>query len=391
MGGAALAGVRIVDFSTMIAGAYGTRLLADMGAEVIKIESTTGDGLRQRQPIRDGRSTYFGSLNIGKKSVVLDLHEPRAHQAALDLVRAADVVVENFRPGVMRRLGLDYETLLGVKSDLVYCSISGYGQAGPMSGLPAYAPILQAMSGYDLANLEYQVDAKAPASTGIFVADVLAGVVAYGAVLTGLFARGRTGHGGYFDLSLLEAMLSLLPFETQNAQRPDPTAKTVYRPVRAGDGFVIIAPISERTFAALGTAMGFPGLIEDPRFATIPERERNWETLWEIVERWSAPLDAETVLARLTDAGCPCGRYRTVGEVLADPFLRERGTLRRAEDASGEFLVAASPIMSPEWPQASAPAQVPDLGADTAEVLRSVAGYTGVEADGIAAGRPRNV
>src|SRR5207237_1981412 len=134
-----------------------------------------------------------------------------------------------------------------------------------------------------------------PGSTGIFTADVMAGVIAYGAVLTGLQARSRTGVGGYFDVTLLETMLALLPFEAQNAQRPDPTEKTVYRPVRAGSEFVIIAPISERTFAALGEAIGIPDLIEDPRFATIPERERNWETLWKIVEEWSAPLDADTV------------------------------------------------------------------------------------------------
>lgn len=379
-GPSALAGLRVIDFTTMIAGAYATRLLADMGAEVIKIESPSGDAMRHRQPLRAGHSTYFGTLNIGKKSVVLNLREPRAHQAALDLTRHTDVVIENFRPGVMKRLGLDYESLLSVKQDLVYCSISGYGQTGSMAGLPAYAPILQAVSGYDLAHRDYQMGIDRPASTGIFVADVMAGVIAYGAILTGLRARDRTGHGGYFDVTLLETMLALLPFETQNAQRANPTKKTVYRPVRAGNEFVIIAPISERTFLALGDAIGKPDLITDPRFATIPERERNWETLWKIVEEWSSPLDANTVLDRLERAGCPCGRYRTVGEVLDDPFLRERGTLRPAFDAAGEFEVTASPVMSPSWPQPSSAARVPELGADTVEVLRSVASYEESEA-----------
>jgi crotonobetainyl-CoA:carnitine CoA-transferase CaiB-like acyl-CoA transferase len=370
-----LAGVRVADFTTMIAGAYGTRLLADMGAEVIKIESPDGDAMRHRQPVRNGCSTYFGTLNIGKKSVVLNLREPAGRRAALDLTCQCDVVVENFRPGVMRRLNLDFEHLIAAKKDLVYCSISGYGQTGPLAELPAYAPILQAMSGYDLAHLDYQPAVERPASTGIFIADVMAGVIAYGAVLTGLRARDATGHGGYFDITLLETMLALLPFETQNAQRPNPTRKTVYRPVRAGHDFVIIAPISERTFAALGKAIGVPDLIRDPRFATIPERERNWETLWEIVEAWSAPLDTETVMDRLERAGCPCGRYRTIGEVVEDPFLRKRGTLRLAQDDAGEFLVTASPMMSDTWPQQSTAARVPALGQDTDDVLRVIAGY----------------
>lgn len=233
-GAGALAGLRIADFTTMIAGPYGTRLFADMGAEVIKIETPSGgDGMRSRRPIRDGRSSYFGTLNVGKKSVALDLRTPTGHEAASALAQQADVVVENFRPGIMKRLGLDYETLAAGRADLVYCSVSGYGQTGPMASLPAYAPIMHAVSGYDVANLEYQLDSTAPASTGVFVADVVAGIIAYGAILTGLQARSRTGRGGYFDVSLLETMLSLMPFEAQNAQRPNPTKKTVYRPVRA--------------------------------------------------------------------------------------------------------------------------------------------------------------
>lgn len=369
-----LGGIRVIDFTSMIAGPYGTRLLADMGAEVIKIEAPTGDAMRMRQPVRDGNSTYFGSLNVGKRSVVLDLRDPAGHQAAVDLVRSADVVVENFRPGVMKRLQLDFENLAAINPRLVYCSISGYGQSGPMAHLPAYAPIVHAMSGYDLANFDYQIGATRPDSTGIFIADVMAGALAYSAVLTGLLARQTSGHGGYFDLTLQETMLSLLPFETQNAQVESPTKKTVYRPVRAGAEFVIIAPISERTFAALGKAIGHD-LIHDERFARVPDRERNWETLWEIVEEWSAPLDADTAIQRLEDAGCPCGRYRSVDQIMADPALVERGTLRPAADGAGEFLVTAAPLLSPTWPQPRGVVAVPGLGEDTVSVLRDVAGY----------------
>lgn len=147
-----------------------------------------------------------------------------------------------------------------------------------------------------------------------------------------------------------------------------------------GAEFVIVPPISERTFAALAEAIGQPDLPNDNRFATLPERERNWETLWQIVEAWSQPQDADTVVARLEAAGCPCGRYRTVAEVIADPQLRDRGTIRSAVGGSGEFLVTASPVMSPDWPQQQTAARVPDLGADTAGVLQELAGFSKVDA-----------
>src|SRR5947207_15116634 len=151
----ALDRLRVIDFTTTIAGPHCTRLLADLGAEVIKLESPEGDMMRSRPPLRDGASTSFGQLNTGKKSVVLDLKHPGSVAAVRRLVATADVLVENFRPGVMQRFGLDYPALQAVKPDLVYCSISGYGQTGPSAGLPAYAPVIHASSGSDLAHLAY--------------------------------------------------------------------------------------------------------------------------------------------------------------------------------------------------------------------------------------------
>src|SRR5437763_8361114 len=148
--------LRVIDFTTTIAGPHCTRLLADLGAEVIKIEAPEGDMMRSRPPLRNGASTSFGQLNTGKKSVVLDLKNPAALAAARRLLETADVLVENFRPGVMRRFGLDYPTLQALKPELIYCSISGYGQTGPSAGLPAYAAVIHAASGYDHAHLAYQ-------------------------------------------------------------------------------------------------------------------------------------------------------------------------------------------------------------------------------------------
>src|SRR5215471_3562295 len=183
----ALGGLRVLDFTTTIAGPHCTRLLADLGAEVIKIESPAGDMMRTRPPLRDGASTSFGQLNAGKKSVALDLKSPAAVEAVRRLVATTDIVVENFRPGVMRRFGLDYEALRRVKPELIYCAISGYGQTGPSAGLPAYAPVIHAASGYDLAHMAYQEGRTRPDNNGVFIADVLSGTYAFGAIMAALY------------------------------------------------------------------------------------------------------------------------------------------------------------------------------------------------------------
>src|SRR5437868_5929046 len=216
----ALERVRVLDFTTTIAGPHCTRLLADLGAEVIKVEAPDGDMMRSRQPLRNGASTSFGQLNTGKKSIVLDLKQPDAVAVARRLVAAADVVVENYRPGVMQRLGLDYVAVRPLKPDLIYCAISGYGQTGPSAGLPAYAPVIHAASGYDLAHLAYQGGDRRPDYCGIYIADVLTGSYAFGAIMTALYQRQATGEGQLIDVSMLESMLSLTLSEIQLAQFP---------------------------------------------------------------------------------------------------------------------------------------------------------------------------
>src|SRR3984957_1402543 len=175
-------GLRVLDFSTTIAGPHCARMLADMGAEVIKIETAEGETMRSRPPMRNGCSTAFGQLNVGKKSLVLDLKSPEGIEAVRRLVASADILVENFRPGVMRRLKLDYATLHALNPKLIYCSISGYGQTGPSAELPAYAPVIHAASGYDMAHLSYQPGRSRPDYCGIYHADVLTGVYAFGAI-----------------------------------------------------------------------------------------------------------------------------------------------------------------------------------------------------------------
>ncbi|KAA9166035.1 CoA transferase [Amycolatopsis acidicola] len=365
-----LEGIRVLDFTIMIAGPYGGRLLADAGAEVIKVEAPEGDPMRKRTPLRAGASSYFGSLNAGKRGVMLDLKDPDGHRQAVDLVAGADVLIENFRPGVMAKLGLDYETCARVNPGLVYCSISGYGQTGPKALYPAYAPIVHAMSGYDITNMNYQRDADRPASTGIFVADVMAGQVAYGGIVSALLARGNHGRGDHLDIALLDIMLSTLVYETQAAQDTGPSlGKTVYRPVPAGDEFLIIAAITDRNFRTLAEAMGRPDLLTDPRFAEMSAREHNWEAWQDVIAGWAADQEAAEAEKYLLDRGVPCARFRTVEDVLDDEQLRARGTLRRAEDAAGTYDYVGLPFQTESFGADRAPALVPALGADNEAVL----------------------
>src|SRR5450631_4137356 len=284
-------GLRVLDFSTTIAGPHCTRMLADMGAEVIKIESAEGETMRTRPPVRNSFSTVFGQLNHGKKSVVFDLKSPDAIEVIRRLVAGTDIVVENFRPGVMRRLKLDYGSLRELNPKLIYCSISGYGQTGPSAELPAYAPVIHAASGYDMAHLSYQPGRSRPDYCGIYHADVLTGTYAFGAISAALYQRAVTGSGQHIDVSMLESMLSLTlnelqwsQFEVKQTQRP------LFGPVETANGYVMLAVASEKTFQSLIKVIGHPEWITDPRFAIYADRRDNWAELMSGVETWSRAL-----------------------------------------------------------------------------------------------------
>jgi crotonobetainyl-CoA:carnitine CoA-transferase CaiB-like acyl-CoA transferase len=367
--------LRVLDFTTTIAGPHCTRLLADLGAEVIKIEAPEGDMMRSRPPLRNGASTSFGQLNTGKKSVVLDLKRPEAIAAVKRLVATADVVVENFRPGVMARFGLGYETLKAVKPDLVFCAISGYGQTGPSAGLPAYAPVIHASSGYDLAQIAYQLEPRRPDFCGIYIADVLTGTYAFGAIMAALYERQASGAGKLIDVSMLESMLSLTLSEIQLAQFPiAPPGRPVFGPIQCKDGYLNLSIASERTFQNLAHASGHPGWIEDPRFAVYANRRANWGTLIEELEVWSSQLPSAEVQAIFDKHGVPSSPYRTVKEALADPQIAHRGSLAEISDGGGTFQALNPPFRFSEGRAAAQPF-VAALGEHTEAVLTE-AGYT---------------
>src|SRR5215475_9630566 len=293
-----LAGLRVLDFSTTIAGPYCTRMLADMGAEVIKVETEEGETMRTRPPVRNGCSTVFGQLNAGKKSLVLDLKHPEGVEAIRRLAKTADVLVENFRPGVMGRLKLDYATLSALNPKLIYCSISGYGQTGPSSELPAYAPVIHAASGYEMAHLAYQPGRERPDYCGIYHADVFAGTYAFGAISAALYHRSITKVGQHIDVSMLEAMLCLTLNEVQWSQfTVPPPPRPMYGPIETADGYVMVAIASEKTFQGLVNLIGHPEWMADPRFASYTDRRNNWALLMDTVEAWSRTLTTEQCLA----------------------------------------------------------------------------------------------
>jgi crotonobetainyl-CoA:carnitine CoA-transferase CaiB-like acyl-CoA transferase len=338
-------GLRVLDFSTTIAGPHCARMLADMGAEVIKIESAEGETMRIRPPVRNGFSSLYGHLNAGKKSLVLNLKSSDAVDAIRRLVKSADIVVENFRPGVMRRLKLDYASLQPLNPKLIYCSISGYGQTGPSAELPAYAPVIHAASGYDMAHLSYQPGRHRPDCCGVYHADVLTGVYAFGAISAALYQRGVSEKGQHIDVSMLESMLSLTPNEVQWSQFDvTPPSRPMFGPVETADGYVMVTVASEKTFQGLMNACGHPEWIDDPRFAKYADRRNHWTDLMEGVETWSRKITTAKCLDELNALGVPCSAYRTVAEALRDPQLAHRGALAEVEDGGGTFKVVNLPF-----------------------------------------------
>jgi len=374
-------GLRVLDFSTTIAGPHCSRMLADMGAEVIKIETAEGETMRTRPPVRNGCSTAFGQLNVGKKSLVLDLKSPQAIEVIRRLVASADILVENFRAGVMRRLKLDYGSLQKLNPKLIYCSISGYGQTGPSAELPAYAPVIHAASGYEMAHLAYQPGRSRPDYCGIYHADVLTGVYAFGAISAALYQRHGSQKGQHIDVSMLESMLSLTLNELQWSQfEVKQTARPLFGPIETADGYVMVAIASEKTFQSLMKVIGHPEWVADPRFAEYSDRRDNWADLMNGVEAWSRTLTTGKCLAELNAHGVPSSAYRTVAEALSDPQIAHRGALSEVSDGGGTFRVLNLPFRM-SGATVSAAKRMSTLGEHTVAFLEE----TGLSEDEIAA------
>jgi CoA:oxalate CoA-transferase len=371
MGSAAapMAGLTVVDFSTLVAGPWATRLMADCGAEVIKVEAAgEGDLLRYAPPIVEGMSRVFAQFNRGKKSVALDLKSAAGLDTARRLVERADVMVENFRPGVMDRLGLGFAEAKAANPRLVYCSISGFGQQGPLAGEAAYAPVVHAMTGFDLAVLAGEGEGAAPRAASVMIADVVAASYAFGAVQAALLRRERFGVGGFVDVTLIESMMSLLGIQYQEAQAPAPLRSAAFRPVRCADGHIVVPLVNARNFLALFSVIGRPDWATDALMAAPGALARRRREVEDLLGAWATGRTGAECVGALNAAGAPCGAYATPSEALAHPHLAERGSFAEIEDAGGAFKVLNPPFRLDDTP-AGARAFVARLGEHTEAVL----------------------
>ena len=373
---APLAGVRVIDFTRILAGPFGSMFLGDMGAEVIKVEEPAkGDDTRGWPPFVGGEATYFLSVNRNKKSLTLNLKAPEGQAILRKLIARADVVLENFRPGTMERLGFGYERLRAVNRRLVYCSISGFGESGPEASRPGYDLIVQGESG--IMDLTGFPDGP-PVKVGNSIADLVAGMAAAQGITLALLARGRTGRGQKVEIGMLDVMASLLTYQAglywNGGGRPSRRGNqhpsiVPYEVFRARDAYLTLGVANNSLWEKTCRALGREDLARDPRFDSETNRVTNREALIPILNDLLAARPADEWLARLEQAGVPAGRIRTVAEVCESPHLKARGmVVKLRHPKAGAITVMGVPVRLWQTPGA-ATAPPPLLGQHTEEIL----------------------
>jgi formyl-CoA transferase len=385
-GPAPLAGIRVLDLTRVVSGPFATMLLADLGADVAKVEEP-GKGDESRTygpPFLDGESAYFLSINRSKRSLALDLKSAAGREAALALARVADVVVENFRPGALDRLGLGWEVLQEVNPRLILCSISGFGREGPDHGRPGYDLIIQGEAG--IMDITGQPDGP-PTKVGTSVADLVTGLYASQAVLAALRRRdAKRGHGCRVEVAMLDALSSLLTFNAgiYYATGRSPTRRgnahptiVPYETFEAADGWVNIGVANDKFWAVFCDVVGCTQFLDDPRFAKAPDRVANRDELLPLLAPMLRAQPRRHWVEVLSAAGVPCGEIRRVGEVCEAPQLVERGMVLEAmHPSAGLVRSIASPARFDGRPPPS-PTAPPRLGEHTADVLKDWLGDEG--------------
>ncbi len=399
-----LDGYKVLDFTQFLAGPTVTRMMAEMGAEIIKVEiAPIGDFSRGLPYLHDGRSAYYIQQNRGKKSLCIDVKNPRGLEILKDLIRTVDVMVENFSPGVIGRLGLDYATVSALNPRIVMCSISSLGQTGPLAKRPGFDYIGAAYAG--VLDMIGDPD-KAPVFPQLGIGDVSTGVNALSAITAALLYRERTGEGQFVETSLLDCYFSYHEVNVQVLS----ASKGAMRPRRAGSFHYLVAPVGiyqgkEHYIFIVGglphqwpefcRAMGKPELIEDARFVDVPSRAQSTAALNEIVQGWiDSSANDETVYKLLEDHRIPYAPVLTVEEAMKHPHMRERGTIRTVHDRFMEdFEVPGFPLRFSKFP-GQLELDAPTLGEHNGEILRNRLGYSEerirqLEADGILHRGPR--
>jgi len=389
-----LEGVTVLDLSRVLAGPWATQLLGDYGAEVIKVERPgSGDDTRRWGPpyVRDaeGRDTtesaYFLSANRNKRSVAVDISTPEGQSTIRRLAERSDVLVENFRPGGLARYGLDYESLRAVNPGLIYCSISGFGQTGPNRDRPGYDIMIQGFGG--LMSITGEPDGE-PMKVGVAIADIMCGMYAATAILAALRHRDRTGEGQHVDVSLADTQVAWLANQGLNylVSGEDPPRLgnghpniVPYQVFACADGHVIVAVGNDAQFARFCGCLGLEELARDERFATNPARVANRRTLVPLIAARLASLNRDDIIARLEEAGVPCGPVNRISDVFATEQVRARGmriSMPHPLAGGGTVDLIGNPVKFSATP-VSYRRPPPLCGEHTGEVLEELSGRRG--------------
>jgi crotonobetainyl-CoA:carnitine CoA-transferase CaiB-like acyl-CoA transferase len=381
---AALEGIRVLDVTQVMAGPFCAMQLCDMGADVIKIEPPEGDSTRRMAGAAGTDSPGFNAVNRGKRGIVLDLKADAGRRAFRHLLRNTDILIENYRPGVMRGFGLDYASLAPEHPALIYASISGYGQTGPDANKGGFDLIAQGVSGLMSVTGE---PGRPPVKVGVPLTDLGAALFALAAILAALHYRTRTGRGQYIDTSLVEAGVALSVWESAqffaDGAIPGPLGSAhrmfaPYQAIRCADGHITLGSANDRLFARLCALLGHPEWTTDPDYANATRRVHNRAALAARIERITSEHPRAHWIARLDAAGIPCGPINNYAEAFADPQIRARGMVAEVDHPTlGRVRMPGSPIKMSETPPVVGRA-APRLGEHTREVLRE-AGYSDEE------------
>ncbi|WP_455391662.1 CaiB/BaiF CoA transferase family protein [[Eubacterium] cellulosolvens] len=376
-----LKGVRILDLTRMLTGDYAAMLLGDLGAEVIKVESPgTGDPLRQMPPhFLEGESAYFLSINRNKKSIVMDLKDPNQRLQFYELVKKCDVVFDNFRPGILEKLGADYENLKRYNPKIICCSISSYGKTGPYKHQPGFDLVLQALSGSMSITGE---EGRAPVRMGVPMGDLAGSMFAVFSIVSALYAREQTGEGANIDISLLDSLVSMLTYVAEYYFIGDQISKPIgsghmsvvpYRAYETKNGYLVIAVFVEKFWQILCDVIGEPELGADERFNSTAKRLENREQVDNMLEEKFRTKTKEEWVRLLHDAGVPAAPVNRIDEVFQHPQVLARDMLVDLEHPRcGKFKMVGNPVKVEGVEDEFKPPPV--LGEHTDEVMKEING-----------------